>query len=92
VAGLAEYDGPEGWVQGQRHGTFMTREELLAFFDEYLALLRRYGHSREDAPEGRSPSRSPSWRCRSPSSRFPARRQPEPPPGIGAEYIDRLVR
>ena len=30
----------------------MTKEELIAFYDEYLALLRKYGHERADAPEG----------------------------------------
>ena len=39
-------------MQGSRSGTFLTRDELLRFFDEYLGLLRRYGRSREDAPEG----------------------------------------
>jgi hypothetical protein len=33
----------------------MTRDELLRFMDDYLALLRKYGHSREDAPEGAQP-------------------------------------
>jgi DNA-binding transcriptional ArsR family regulator len=55
VKALAEYDGPQGWVQGSRHGTFMSRDELLRFFDDYLALLRKYGHAREDAPEGARP-------------------------------------
>jgi DNA-binding MarR family transcriptional regulator len=39
-----EYEGPDGWVQGSRWGGYMTREELLAFFDEYMALLAKYGH------------------------------------------------
>jgi DNA-binding transcriptional ArsR family regulator len=51
----AEFEGPDGWVQGSRWGGYMTREELLAFYDEYLALLAKYGHSREDAPEGARP-------------------------------------
>lgn len=55
VKALAEFDGPQGWVQGSRHGTFMTRDELLRFFDDYLALLRKYGHARGDAPEGARP-------------------------------------
>jgi DNA-binding transcriptional ArsR family regulator len=50
-----DFSGPDGWVQGSRAGCYMTREELLAFYDEYLALLRKYGHSPEDAPEGARP-------------------------------------
>ncbi|MFJ9813742.1 ArsR/SmtB family transcription factor [Streptomyces sp. NPDC101151] len=50
-----EYRGPEGWAQVQRHGTWMTREELLAFMREYHALLERYGRTREAAPEGARP-------------------------------------
>ncbi|MFF5538397.1 ArsR/SmtB family transcription factor [Streptomyces cinerochromogenes] len=50
-----EYRGPEGWAQVQRHGTWMTREELLAFMREYHALLERYGHPREQAPDGARP-------------------------------------
>ncbi|MEU6464373.1 helix-turn-helix domain-containing protein [Streptomyces sp. NPDC046976] len=50
-----EYRGPEGWAQVQRSGTWMTREELLAFMRDYRALLDRYGHSREEAPEGARP-------------------------------------
>ncbi|MQY35115.1 hypothetical protein SRB17_30870 [Streptomyces sp. RB17] len=50
-----EYRGPEGWAQVQRHGTWLTREELLAFMREYHALLDRYGHPREEAPDGARP-------------------------------------
>ncbi len=50
---LKEYAGPDGWSQIQRHGgTYLTRQELHAFFRDHLALLERYGHRREDAPEG----------------------------------------
>jgi DNA-binding transcriptional ArsR family regulator len=55
IKALVEYDGPEGWAQGQRHGGYMTKAELLAFFDEYLALLAKYSHLREDAPEDARP-------------------------------------
>ena len=47
----SEFSGPDGWVQGSRAGYYMTRQELLAFFDEYMALLDKYGHRQEDAPE-----------------------------------------
>jgi DNA-binding MarR family transcriptional regulator len=55
IKALAEYEGPEGWVQAQRHGGYMTKAELLAFFDEYMALLAKYSHLREDAPEDARP-------------------------------------
>jgi DNA-binding transcriptional ArsR family regulator len=51
----AEFDGPDGWVQGSRWGGYMTKEELLAFYDEYLVLLQKYGHTRADAPAGARP-------------------------------------
>ncbi|MFF4017460.1 ArsR/SmtB family transcription factor [Streptomyces sp. NPDC001843] len=50
-----EYRGPEGWAQVQRHGSWMTREEMLAFMRDYQELLSRYGHTREEAPEGARP-------------------------------------
>ncbi|MFI5683723.1 ArsR/SmtB family transcription factor [Streptomyces sp. NPDC051636] len=50
-----EYRGPQGWAQVQRHGSWMTREEVLAFMRDYHELLSRYGHTREDAPEGARP-------------------------------------
>ena len=52
LRGEEEFDGPGGWVQGARTGCYMTKDEVLAFHDEYLALLGKYGHSRDDAPEG----------------------------------------
>jgi DNA-binding transcriptional ArsR family regulator len=50
LALAAEFQGPAGWVQGSRWGGYMTKDEVLSFYDEYLALLRKYGHTREDAP------------------------------------------
>ena len=50
-----EYRGPDGWAQVQRTGTWLTRDELLAFMREYRALLDRYGHPRETAPPGARP-------------------------------------
>ncbi|MGW3264649.1 ArsR/SmtB family transcription factor [Streptomyces sp. NPDC001056] len=50
-----EYRGPDGWAQVQRHGTWMTREELRDFMRDYQALLDRYGHPREEAPAGARP-------------------------------------
>lgn len=51
IAAETEFDGPDGWVQGSRWGGYMTKDELLAFFDEYMELLRKYGHTR-DARDG----------------------------------------
>ncbi|WP_333774065.1 ArsR/SmtB family transcription factor [Streptomyces sp. IBSBF 3136] len=50
-----EYRGPDGWAQVQRNGTWMTREELLAFMRDYHALIERHGHPREEAPDGARP-------------------------------------
>jgi DNA-binding MarR family transcriptional regulator len=43
------FEGPDGWVQGSRWGGYMTKDELLAFFDEYMALLDKYGHQEPSA-------------------------------------------
>ncbi|MGD0556110.1 MAG: winged helix-turn-helix domain-containing protein [Streptosporangiaceae bacterium] len=51
IAAETGFDGPDGWVQGSRWGGYMTKDELLAFFDEYMELLRKYGHTR-DARDG----------------------------------------
>ncbi|MGW1889640.1 helix-turn-helix domain-containing protein [Streptomyces sp. NPDC002004] len=50
-----EYRGPDGWAQVQRAGGWMTKDELLSFVREYDALVRRYGHPREEAPDGARP-------------------------------------
>ena len=52
---LTQYEGPQGWAQSSRGGSYMTRQELHAFFDEYLALLRKYGHEARDAAAGARP-------------------------------------
>jgi DNA-binding MarR family transcriptional regulator len=52
IKALAEYEGEQGWVQGQRYGGHMTKEEVHAFMADYLALLRKYGHPADDAPAG----------------------------------------
>lgn len=49
---LTQYEGPEGWAQLMRGNFHMTKEELLAFIEEYSALLWKYGHTPQDAPEG----------------------------------------
>jgi len=52
IRAIEEYNGPDGWVQAQRTGTWMTHEGLLAFYAEYLGLLAKYGHPEEPAPPG----------------------------------------
>jgi hypothetical protein len=55
IRALAEYDGPDGWVQAQRTGTWMTREGVHAFYEEYLDLLRRHSYAEELAPPDARP-------------------------------------
>jgi hypothetical protein len=52
---LTQYAGPEGWAQLSRGGVYMTNQELLAFFQEYLALQWKYGHTPQDAPPDARP-------------------------------------
>jgi DNA-binding transcriptional ArsR family regulator len=52
---LAQYEGPEGWAQSSRGGSYLTKQELHAFFGEYLALLRKYDRPAADAPQGARP-------------------------------------
>jgi DNA-binding transcriptional ArsR family regulator len=52
---ITQYAGPEGWAQSSRGDFFMTKPELHAFYKEYLALLRKYGHTAHDAPAGSRP-------------------------------------
>jgi DNA-binding transcriptional ArsR family regulator len=52
---LTQYEGPEGWAQLSRGGFYMTKEELLAFYKEHIALQLKYGHTAQDAPEGARP-------------------------------------
>jgi DNA-binding transcriptional ArsR family regulator len=59
LAALARfYREGDPWVEDAElsHSTLrLTREELRAFGDEYLALLSRYVRPAEDAPEGARP-------------------------------------
>ncbi|MBU3067428.1 helix-turn-helix domain-containing protein [Nocardia sp. NEAU-G5] len=51
-----EWTGPDGWAQVQRHATFMTHDELQAFMDDYMELLRKHGHlMRAEAPPDARP-------------------------------------
>ncbi|HEY6494451.1 MAG TPA: helix-turn-helix domain-containing protein [Trebonia sp.] len=52
---LTQYEGPGGWAQLSRGGFYLTNDELLAFFREYIALQWKHGHTADDAPEGARP-------------------------------------
>ncbi|MFC9439105.1 helix-turn-helix domain-containing protein [Nocardia sp. NPDC057030] len=52
---VREWAGPDGWAQVQRTGTYMTKDQVIAFVAEYKALLARHGAAREDAPEDARP-------------------------------------
>jgi DNA-binding MarR family transcriptional regulator len=52
---LSQYEGPEGWAQSSRGGFYMTKQELLAFYEEYIALQWKYGHTADGAPAGARP-------------------------------------
>jgi hypothetical protein len=52
---IAQYEGPDGWAQSSRGGSYLTKDELLAFFQEYLALLRKYERTADEAPEDARP-------------------------------------
>jgi DNA-binding transcriptional ArsR family regulator len=55
IRALAEYEGPDGWVQAQRTNTWMTKEGVHAFYADYLALLRKHSYLEEAAPPGARP-------------------------------------
>ncbi|PXX64040.1 DNA-binding transcriptional ArsR family regulator [Nocardia tenerifensis] len=52
---VREWAGPQGWAQVQRHGTHLTKDQVVAFMSEYRTLLERYTVDRENAPEGAEP-------------------------------------
>jgi DNA-binding transcriptional ArsR family regulator len=43
------------WAKASRAGGYYTEEGLEALFDEYIALLGKYGHTAEEAPPGARP-------------------------------------
>jgi DNA-binding transcriptional ArsR family regulator len=55
IRALAEYEGPDGWVQAQRTNTWMTKEGVHAFYADYLALLRKHSYPEEAAPPDARP-------------------------------------
>jgi DNA-binding transcriptional ArsR family regulator len=40
------------WAKASRADGYYTAEDLDAFFNDYVALLNKYGHSAQDAPPG----------------------------------------
>ena len=52
---LTQYAGPDGWAQLSRGGSYLTNEEVVAFFREYLALLQKYGQPPEETPPAAPP-------------------------------------
>ena len=43
------------WARSSRAHAHLTADELDALFDEYMALLEKYGHDPQDAPPGARP-------------------------------------
>lgn len=43
------------WAKASRAGGYFTLDDLDAFFDEYVALLHKYGHTAQEAPPGARP-------------------------------------
>jgi hypothetical protein len=43
------------WARASRAGGWYTAEDLDALFEEYMALIVKYGHSAQDAPPGARP-------------------------------------
>nr|WP_145483287.1 MULTISPECIES: hypothetical protein [Streptomyces] len=64
----------------QRQGTWMTREELLAFMRDYKVLLDRCGHSREEAPQGTRPRLMGSYAVPEPTEDHPTEPVSAEPP------------
>ncbi|MEU8357164.1 helix-turn-helix domain-containing protein [Nonomuraea sp. NPDC048882] len=52
AAFVRDRDEDSDWQQGSRASTFMTKERLKEFHEEYLKLVHRFGSDRDDAPEG----------------------------------------
>jgi hypothetical protein len=43
------------WAKSSRAGGYYTAEDLDAFFNDYMSLLFKYGHTAKDAPPGARP-------------------------------------
>jgi DNA-binding MarR family transcriptional regulator len=51
----AAYLSDPAWAKGSRGFARMTEAEFAAFYEEYIALLLRYGHDADTAPPGARP-------------------------------------
>jgi DNA-binding transcriptional ArsR family regulator len=49
---IRDYRGHGRWAKASRADGYYTAEDLDALFEEYIALLQRYGHTAKDAPPG----------------------------------------
>jgi DNA-binding transcriptional ArsR family regulator len=43
------------WAKASRAGGYFTADDLDALFEDYLALVHKYGHTAQDAPPGARP-------------------------------------
>ena len=55
IRALAEYQGPDGWIQAQRTGTYMTKAGVHALYAEFLDLLRKHSYAEAVAPTDARP-------------------------------------
>ena len=49
------------WARASRANGYFTADGLEALFEEYLALLQKYGHTKQDAPPGARPMQLPMF-------------------------------
>ena len=52
---IRDYRKHGTWARASRAGGYYTAEDLDVLFEEYTALLHKYGHSARDAPPGARP-------------------------------------
>jgi len=52
---VREFRKHGGWAKASRADGYFTADGLDALMEDYLALLRKYGHTRRDAPPGARP-------------------------------------
>jgi DNA-binding transcriptional ArsR family regulator len=52
---IAEVRQHGKWARASRADGYYTTEDLEALFEDYLALLHKYGHTAQDAPPGARP-------------------------------------
>jgi hypothetical protein len=52
---IRDYRKHGKWARASRAGGYYTAEDLDALFEEYMALIAKYGHSAQDAPPGARP-------------------------------------